>query len=304
MPHDEAGDRPDKPEPRAWAARPLAEPGPAPAHAFHARPVATAYAPWPASVPYERHYPGLALTPAAAAVDLLIIVAASVVAFVVMSNLAAILSRAAPEIGFFWGNTLIGIPTIAVVFGMSAARAQPAKSLGLSVPDKKPVVLGIILGVPACYLATIASGVLYMTIAGESPNSVFEERQAVVDMMPPLSVQSLLLLAVFPGFHEELLFRGFMLPRLCRLLRSKWLAVIVSSVLFGSLHGWQGTMGIVQTGALSVVFAGMAILSRSIWPAIVVHAMFNGTNLFLMTRLMPWMEEFERQLTTSSALAL
>src|SRR5206468_613223 len=58
------------------------------------------------------------------------------------------------------------------------------------------------------------------------------------------------------GITEELLFRGFMLPRLQLLLRSKAGAVVISSLLFAALHyQYHSLREIIGPFLIGVIFA-------------------------------------------------
>ena len=55
-------------------------------------------------------------------------------------------------------------------------------------------------------------------------------------------------------------------------------AVIGSSVIFGLGHAYQGTSGIVKTGAVAFVMAALYVLSGSLWPPIALHAATDLVN--------------------------
>ncbi len=80
------------------------------------------------------------------------------------------------------------------------------------------------------------------------------------------------LLALIAGFGEEIAYRGYAIGTLTLITGSMPVAVVVSSAAFGVLHTYQGWIGIVRTGLLGTVLAGVFLISDSIWPAIAVHA--------------------------------
>lgn len=73
------------------------------------------------------------------------------------------------------------------------------------------------------------------------------------------------------GFCEELLFRGFLLW-LFQPVVGLWLAALLSALLFGAAHAYQGWSGVIRTGLLGLVFTAIVLLTGSLWPAIVLHA--------------------------------
>jgi len=91
------------------------------------------------------------------------------------------------------------------------------------------------------------------------------------------------LLVTAVGFIEELLFRGFLLQAL-RARRNLTYAIIISGVTFGIGHivnllrGWSLTDQAIQIVAavlIGIALAYCAVLTGSILPGVVFHALFN-----------------------------
>jgi CAAX protease family protein len=89
-------------------------------------------------------------------------------------------------------------------------------------------------------------------------------------------------LMLLVGFVEEVYFRGLMLEP----LRPKgvWQAAIITSVLFGVLHGLNGIYGAsgiytaLQVGyaiGIGLTFAALVLVTRLIWPVVLAHALIN-----------------------------
>jgi len=91
------------------------------------------------------------------------------------------------------------------------------------------------------------------------------------------------MLAVVAGlapFFEELLFRGFLFPVLARKGRVAF-ALLASALLFGAIHLQPAGLPVLST--LGLVLALAVRQTGSLWPAILVHACWNGS-LFLLMR--------------------
>jgi membrane protease YdiL (CAAX protease family) len=74
------------------------------------------------------------------------------------------------------------------------------------------------------------------------------------------------------GLSEELVFRAA-LPRLIeRAGGSSAVALAVSTVMFGLAHWSLGVGSMMQTALVGLVFAACVKFSRSLWPAIIAHA--------------------------------
>ena len=83
---------------------------------------------------------------------------------------------------------------------------------------------------------------------------------------------------------EELLMRGFVLNRLADLFgqgRLGWtLAMLIHAIFFGLLHIYQGVPGMVGTGVVALIFAGIYLIGkRRLLPVIIGHGMINTISL-------------------------
>ncbi len=61
-------------------------------------------------------------------------------------------------------------------------------------------------------------------------------------------------LSATAGFCEEVLFRGYFQKQFTRLLRNRWIAVVVVSILFGLGHGYEGPQRMVLIALLGFAF--------------------------------------------------
>jgi len=75
------------------------------------------------------------------------------------------------------------------------------------------------------------------------------------------------------GICEELLYRGFLVWALQPWI-GLWWAALVSIIVFGALHGYQGK-DVARPAAVGFLLQGFALLNGSILPGIVVHAMLD-----------------------------
>jgi membrane protease YdiL (CAAX protease family) len=109
-----------------------------------------------------------------------------------------------------------------------------------------------------------------------------EAREALASLksllpQSPRELDAFMRVSVTAGICEELLYRGF-LPWFLATWMPFWLAMIVSGVIFGFGHLYQGTAGVLKTGALGILLGGLTLLSGSILPSIVVHVAIDALN--------------------------
>jgi membrane protease YdiL (CAAX protease family) len=104
-----------------------------------------------------------------------------------------------------------------------------------------------------------------------------QESLLLVELLPKAGKEKgvFVLLSLAAGVGEELAYRGFLVPTLTLLMGWAWGAALLSSALFGLLHAYQGWLGIFRTAALGFAFAGSLIVTGSLWPAILAHAILD-----------------------------
>ena len=73
------------------------------------------------------------------------------------------------------------------------------------------------------------------------------------------------------GVCEELLFRGFLVGVL-QPFTGLWFAAAIAVTVFALGHAYQGASGLVRTGVAGAAFMALYLVTRSLWPGIVLHA--------------------------------
>ena len=89
------------------------------------------------------------------------------------------------------------------------------------------------------------------------------------------------------GFAEELVFRGYMLERLERLLISvagkQTIAILISTAIFAGLHYQQGAAGVENAAILGSLAALIYVgFGRNLWALVAMHAVYDLLSLFLI----------------------
>lgn len=87
-----------------------------------------------------------------------------------------------------------------------------------------------------------------------------------------------ILLPLTAAIPEEILYRGFLIERLARLLAgtrgAAVLAVLVQALIFGSVHFQWGAGGIVFAAVMGIVWGFAYLLcGRNLWITIIAHSM-------------------------------
>ena len=87
-----------------------------------------------------------------------------------------------------------------------------------------------------------------------------------------------IIVSITAGVCEEILYRGWLLSLFAATLGSVWLGLLISSIIFGFAHTYQGRNGILGTGVLGAMFGLLFIFSGSLIPGQVLHAVIDLNN--------------------------
>jgi uncharacterized protein len=100
----------------------------------------------------------------------------------------------------------------------------------------------------------------------------------------PITTYATLLAAVFVApFCEEVFFRGFLFPGLCRSMPVGW-AIILSSLLFAIAHADPGSFAVLFIIGLALAY--LRWRTNSLWPGIILHLTNNGLGALLIVLVM------------------
>jgi len=176
---------------------------------------------------------------------------------------------------------------VAFVAGRWLWLQRPRSMLWLIVPQGwRLIVAGAIVVATAWLLVAQIRSVA--TLDAEKRAALRPSLGSVAFLLPHTAVEKhwFLGLSVTAGVCEEVLYRGFLVWAMQPWL-GLWGAALVSVLAFGVAHAYQGSGGLVRTTLVGAVLGGIALLTGSILPGIVVHAMVDvlgGTTGYLILR--------------------
>jgi membrane protease YdiL (CAAX protease family) len=85
-----------------------------------------------------------------------------------------------------------------------------------------------------------------------------------------------LIALVFSVTYEELFSRGYLIGRLREQFGNYWAPILISSILFGAMHLYQGYYGAIIATLLGVVFGFVFAITQRIWHSIIVHYLLDA----------------------------
>ncbi|MBO0801482.1 MAG: CPBP family intramembrane metalloprotease [Nocardiopsaceae bacterium] len=138
-------------------------------------------------------------------------------------------------------------------------RSQPWRDLG------RGALLAAVIGFTGLglYLLAYSSGVSLTIVAESLPDTWWR-------------IPVLLLSALQNGLLEEVLVTGYLLTRLRRLGVRPAYAVLISAVLRGSYHLYQGFGGFLGNAAMGVIFGILFLRWKRTTPMIIAHTLIDA----------------------------
>lgn len=169
----------------------------------------------------------------------------------------------AATIGFQW--VLAGL-----VAWRSIARGLQVADLGLTSHGAIQLIAGVIGGAAIGTLQW-----LNLRRIGKMEGQASDLLRKLARRLLPVSLLEFLpyaALSITAGVCEEFIYRGFALAALVRSGCVMWLSVVLTSVLFGLAHAYQGKAGILSTGLFGVLLALGRLAFSSLVPVMIWHA--------------------------------
>lgn len=184
---------------------------------------------------------------------------------------------------------------VAIVAWRSWARGLSLDELGLVIHGRTRIAIASIVG------AATLGGLQWLNLRrmGRSSSKAREFMQALAERILPQSPVELvpyLSLAVTAGLCEEFLYRGFAMAALTRAGLPSWSVVLLSSVLFGLAHLYQGRGGLISTLVIGTVFGTARIAYDGMVPIMVWHFTVDAVAglagpKYLLKQVLPATEE-------------
>jgi len=172
---------------------------------------------------------------------------------------------------------------LVVLLGYWAYAGRPLQSLLLAPVNPLRFAIGITVAVVLCALLVLQYKAVFAR--SEVMPRVRKKLAYSEPLLPhtPAERWRFHAVSITAGVCEETLFRGFLLWYFAVWI-GVWPAAILSSIVFGLGHVYLGIRQIPNTAIIGMIMATLAILSGSLWPAILLHAAmdWNSGNLGYM----------------------
>ena len=180
-----------------------------------------------------------------------------------------------------------------VVFGLRLSGLSLRELIGGRWNSVEDVLLDVAVAFGFWIAALISlSAIGYaMHLTGTTDvGSKIEDIRKQIGFLAPrtrLDLAVFIVLSVTAGFVEEIVFRGYFQRQFSALTRNVWIGAIVSALLFGSAHGYEGAKRMLLIAIFGMMFSTLTILRKSLRPGMMAHAIhdsFTGVLLRFVLR--------------------
>lgn len=182
-----------------------------------------------------------------------------------------------------FGGAISTLMTVGFIGWRLSRHQESLKSIGIFKPANLALALvaPVVTMVAAMFFSTLTVVVLRsFGIASQVPDIA---RFTGMAGNVPLYIQWLFMaLLASPG--EEIIYRGFMISRLEKVLGRSWFAMagvlLLEAGYFGARHYYQGVVQAYAAGVIGLVFGLSYFLTkRNLWAAMIAHACLNIMSL-------------------------
>ncbi|MEO8860155.1 MAG: CPBP family intramembrane glutamic endopeptidase [Ginsengibacter sp.] len=151
--------------------------------------------------------------------------------------------------------------------------------------EKKYQFLSYFISIIGIFIVLIVGGFIIQTLLSLTGYNDKSARLFEIVALMKNNKPLLIFTALTAGIVEELIFRGYMLPRLVNIFKSPFLGIAVSSILFGLLHYKYGTIfNVAGPIFIGAVFATYYWKYRNIKVLIFCHFLWDLVSLFLLLK--------------------
>lgn len=182
--------------------------------------------------------------------------------------------RATPVEAAYFSSMLL-------IWAIGAAAAWAGHASGFTMREMGLVPVDPVTGALWVGVLTVAAIVIAVAV-----RKLGWRESGMLEWLLPESAREralFVVLSVSAGIGEELAYRAFLIPALARASGSTALAVVVSSVAFGMVHGYQQTSGAVRASLLGALLAVPMLVTGSVLPSMAAHALYDVVAGVLLT---------------------
>lgn len=121
----------------------------------------------------------------------------------------------------------------------------------------------LVLGILAIFLRIAHAGSPQKTVLALAPRTASEVILWIV-------------LSITAGICEELIFRGYLQQQFVTLTNRVWVGILISAILFGFSHGYEGLSGVILITVYGAMFSVLAFKRGALRTCMMAHAFHDA----------------------------
>jgi membrane protease YdiL (CAAX protease family) len=184
---------------------------------------------------------------------------------------------------FRWRAVPVGevIPFFFVGWFSLWRRGLGWKDLGLRRPSSWPktIAIAMVVGLALQAISTYVTEPVMLHVFHQQED-LSDFRQLVGNWK--LALLALLVIWTLAAFGEEMVFRGYVFGRIADLTGTKVAAVLLTTILFGFGHYYQGWAGVVDSCISGLTLALLYARTGNLWLPILAHGLTDTFGLLLV----------------------
>ena len=165
-------------------------------------------------------------------------------------------------------------------------RGEGWRGVGLRRPPSwgRTLFLGVVVGVAFQFFSLYLLEPFIALLTGQLPDvSLFAPLVGNVNLL----LLAILLSWTLAAFGEELVYRGYLMGRVAGLkdrVPAAWIvSLVLTSILFGVAHLYQGASGMITTGLTGLFYGALYLASgRNLWAPIIAHGVLDTVGFVLI----------------------
>jgi len=194
------------------------------------------------------------------------------------------------DLGYQMYHVIIPLVPVLVAFYLLAnvrrPDGAPLRVMGIkwaNVPRDTALAVGLaaVIGIPGLGLYALARA------AGMNLNVVPTNLNAYWWTIPVL-----VLMAAMNGILEEVIMVGYLFTRWTQLAWGPWKVIIVSALIRGTYHIYQGFGGFIGNAIMGVVFGWLYMRTKRVLPLVIAHFILDFISFVgysLLKNVWPWL---------------
>jgi len=211
--------------------------------------------------------------PTARFVDIMIVAAVSVLAFILedLANARGWISVGAEARGV----TAVLAGAVAAL-GVVWVRGGTLADLGFRRPERWAIVPFQVVGILVAFIAVQSLAPMLVSLFISMPEPDLSRYDSISGNLGA-AIAMVLVLPLTASIPEEIIYRGFLIGRLSdifgRTLGGAATTVLVQAIVFGAVHFQWGVGGMIVTAMMGIVWGSAYLLcGRNLWIVILAHS--------------------------------